>query len=75
LDCKLKKLIQEILDLGLCGLFPSVTIARLVFVSSPAPVAFGERTFNMLQQVKGYYHSVMDQYRLFAKLNCDLAQE
>jgi hypothetical protein len=55
LDCKPKELLQEILELGLSEAFPNITIALLIFVSLPASVASGERTFNVLKQVNKYY--------------------
>jgi hypothetical protein len=47
---KPKELIQEILKLRLCGVFPNITIALRIFVSLPASVASGERIFNVLKQ-------------------------
>jgi hypothetical protein len=56
---------------------PTITTALRIFVSWPASVASGERTFNVLKRVKNYHRSTMGQDRLngFATLsiNCDLA--
>jgi hypothetical protein len=51
LDYKPKKLLQEVLDLGLSGMYLSITIALRIFVSLPALVVSSERTFNVLKQV------------------------
>jgi hypothetical protein len=50
-DCKSKALLQEILELGLSGVFRNVTIALRLYVSLPASVASGERTFSLLKHV------------------------
>jgi hypothetical protein len=65
---------------------PTITTALRIFVSWPASVASGERTFNVLKQVKNYYRSTMGQDRLNGfkrwfqmvsnatlSINCDLA--
>jgi hypothetical protein len=60
IDCKPKKLLQEILEFGFCVAFPSITVVMCVSVSLPLSVASGERTFILLQQVKNYYRSAKD---------------
>jgi hypothetical protein len=55
LDWKLKELIQEILELGSSGVFPNIPIALRFFVSLPASLASGERSFNVFKQVKNCY--------------------
>jgi hypothetical protein len=57
LDCKPKKLLQEILKLGLCGVLPHITIAFCVLCQLPASVASREHIFSVLKQVKNYSHS------------------
>ena len=51
--------------------------SALVFVSLPASVASGERTFNVLNQVKNYHRSTMGQGRLnglaMLNINYDIA--
>jgi hypothetical protein len=76
-DCKPKELLQEILDLGLSGVFPYITIVLCIFVSLPASVASGERTFNVLKQVNNYYRSTIGQDSLngFANISCVLARK
>jgi hypothetical protein len=76
LDCKPKKLLQEILELGLSGLFPNNTISLRIFVSLPATVASSERIFNVLKQVKNNYRSAMGQCRMndFTTLNITKAK-
>jgi hypothetical protein len=60
-------------------MFPNITIKQRVFVSLPASVSLGERTFSVLKQVKNIYRSPMGQDRLdgFATLNInrDLARK
>lgn len=76
LDCKLKELLQEMLELVLWG-FPNVTISLHIYISLLASVASGEHTFNVLRQVNKYGHSTMGQDRLNAfamlNINCNLA--
>jgi hypothetical protein len=59
--------------------FPNITIALRVFINLSASVALGECTFNVLKQVKNYYHSTMGQDHLngFVTLdiNFDLARK
>jgi hypothetical protein len=50
-------LLQEILEFGLSGILPNITIALRIFVSLPASAASGKRTFNMLKKAKNYYRS------------------
>jgi hypothetical protein len=59
LNCLLKELLQEMLRLGLSGVFPNITIALHILISLPSSVASGECTFNVLKQVKKYYLSAM----------------
>ncbi|CAM4709907.1 unnamed protein product [Lepidochelys kempii] len=79
LDCKPKELLQEILECGLSGVFPNITIALHIFVSLPASVASGECTFNVLKQVKNYLRSTMGQEHLnglaMFNINGDIAQK
>jgi hypothetical protein len=35
LDCKSKELLQELLELGVSGVFPHITIVLLIFVTLP----------------------------------------
>jgi hypothetical protein len=60
-------------------MFPNITTKQRVFVSLPASVSLGERTFSVLKQVKNIYRSPMGQDRLngFATLNInrDLARK
>jgi hypothetical protein len=51
LDDKPKELLQEILELGLSGVFPNTTTALCFSVSLPALGASGEQTYNVLKQV------------------------
>jgi hypothetical protein len=51
LSCKLKGTHQEILVLGLCGVFPNSTIALRIFVSLPASMAPRQHFFNVLKQI------------------------
>jgi hypothetical protein len=75
LDCKPKELLQEILELGLCGVFPNITIAPSIFVTLPASVASGKRTLSVLKRVKNYYRSAMEQDRLNGfNINCDFTK-
>jgi hypothetical protein len=77
LECNPKELLQEILKLGLSGLFPTIVVALRISVRLSASVASGECTFNMLKQVKNYYCSTIEEDHLngIAMLNikCDLA--
>ena len=79
LDCTPKKLLEEILGLGLLGVFPHITIALRIFISLPASTASGERTFNVLKQIKNYHRSTMGQERLnglaMLNINCDIARK
>jgi predicted nucleotide-binding protein (sugar kinase/HSP70/actin superfamily) len=68
LHCKPKDLLQDILELGLTGVFPNITIALHIFINLPASVARGERTFNVLKRVKNYYRSSMGQDKLVKHL-------
>lgn len=76
---KPKDLLQEIIKLGLSGVFPNVTIALRIFLCLPASVASGERSFNVLKQVKNYHRSTMGQERLnglaMLNINCDIARK
>lgn len=78
-DCKPKELLKEILKLGLSGVFPNVTIALRIFLSLPASIASGERSFNVLKKVKNYNRSTMGQERLnglaILNINCDIARK
>ncbi|XP_065650752.1 uncharacterized protein LOC136078864 [Hydra vulgaris] len=78
-DCKPKELFQEILELGLSGVFPKILIALQIFISLPVSVASGERSFNVLKQVKNYHRSTMGQERLnglaMLNINCDIARK
>ncbi|XP_065650734.1 zinc finger MYM-type protein 1-like [Hydra vulgaris] len=78
-DCKPKELFQEILELGLSGVFPNISIALRIFISLPVSVASGERSFNVLKQVKNYHCSIMGQERLnglaMLNINCDIARK
>jgi hypothetical protein len=73
----MKKLLQEVLERGLAGLFPNITLHCTFFISLPASVASGERTFSVLKQIKNYYRSSVGQDRLNGStaviINCDLA--
>lgn len=73
--CKPKDLLQEILELWLAGAFPNIAVALRIFLSLPASVASGERSFNVLKQVKNYHRSTMGQERLnelaMLNINCD----
>jgi hypothetical protein len=60
LDCKPSELLQEILNHGLRGVFPYVTIALHIFFTLPASVASGECTLNVLEQVKSYTIQIWD---------------
>ncbi|XP_065682505.1 uncharacterized protein LOC136095772 [Hydra vulgaris] len=77
LDCTPNKLLEEILGLGLSGVFPNITIALRIFISLPASIASGERTFNVLKQIKNYHRSTLGQERLnglaMLNINCDIA--
>ena len=64
MGCNPKELLQEILELGLSAMFPNTILALRIFVSLPASVTSGERTFNVLKQVKNYHRSTMGQERL-----------
>jgi hypothetical protein len=48
LYCKPKKLLHEILELELTGVFSNIAIALYIFVGLPSLVASGECTFSML---------------------------
>ncbi|XP_065672106.1 zinc finger MYM-type protein 1-like [Hydra vulgaris] len=78
-DCKPKELFQEILELGLSGVFPNISIALRIFISLPVSVASGERSFNVLKQVKNYHRSTMGQECLnglaMLNINCDIARK
>jgi hypothetical protein len=60
LDCKPNELLQEVLERGL---FPNIAIALRTFVSLPASVASGERTFNVLEQVRDCYWTKIGWFR------------
>jgi hypothetical protein len=79
LDCKQEELLQVVIELGLSGVIPNITIILHISVSLSATVASGEYTFNMLKHVKNYCRSTMRQDFLngFAtrNLNCDLVQK
>ncbi|EMP31428.1 Bromodomain-containing protein 8, partial [Chelonia mydas] len=79
LNCTPKELLQEMLELGLSGVFPNITLALRIFVSLPASVALGERTFNVLKQVKNYHRSTMGQEHVnglaMLNINYDIAQK
>jgi hypothetical protein len=49
LDWKLKELFQEILELGPSGVFTNIPIALRIFVSLPASLASGERSFSVFK--------------------------
>ena len=72
-------MLQEILELGLSGVFPNISIALRIFISLPVSVASGERSFNVLKQVKNYHRSTMGQERLnrlaMLNINCDIARK
>ncbi|XP_065664572.1 uncharacterized protein LOC136086215 [Hydra vulgaris] len=79
LDCTPKKLLEEILGLGLSGVFRNIIIALRIFISLPASTASGERTFNVLKQIKSYHRSAMGQERLnglaMLNINWDIARK
>jgi hypothetical protein len=68
----------NIFDLGFSWVIPNITIALRIFVSLPASVTSGERTFSVLKQVKHYCRSSMEQDPLngFATLviKCEFAR-
>ena len=77
-ECKPTLLLKEIFELGLSAVFPNITIALRIFNSFPASVATGERTFNVLKQLKTY-RSTIGQERLnglaMLNINCDIARK
>ncbi|XP_065684804.1 uncharacterized protein LOC136096979 [Hydra vulgaris] len=79
LDSTPKKLLEEILGFGLSGVFPNITTALRIFICLPASTASGERTFNILKQIKYYHRSTMGQRRLnglaMLNINCDIARK
>ncbi|XP_065642960.1 zinc finger MYM-type protein 1-like [Hydra vulgaris] len=64
LDCIPKKMLEEILGLGLSGVLQNITIALRIFISLPASTASGERTFNVLKLIEIYHCSTIGQERL-----------
>jgi hypothetical protein len=50
LDFKPKKLLQEILELGLSEVFPNITITQYIFASFNATVVSGEHIFSVLEE-------------------------
>jgi hypothetical protein len=74
LNCKPKKLLQEIFQIGFSGGFPNVTVA----VMSPKPprlhasVASG-RSSNALKQNKNCHSSTMGQDNLNGAMLCGIA--
>jgi hypothetical protein len=78
-DYKSKELLHDIFERGLSSVFPNITVALRIFVSLPASVVSGERTSNLLKQVKDYYNLTMGQDRLngFATLQigCGLTRK
>ena len=79
LECTPIILLKEIFELGLSGVFPNLTIALRIFISLPASAASGERSFNVLKQIKNYHRSTMGQERLnglaMLNINCDIARK
>ena len=59
-------------------MFTNTIIALRIFVSLPASVASGERTFNVLKQVINYHRSTIGQRRLnglaMLNINYDIAR-
>ena len=78
-ECTPIILLKEIFELGLSGVFPNLTIALRIFISLPASAASGERSFNVLKQIKNYHRSTMGQERLnglaMLNINCDIARK
>lgn len=72
------KLLLNILEKNLIGLFPNVSTALRIFLSLPASVASAERSFSVLKRVKNFNRSAMSQERLNGlstlHINSDIAR-
>jgi hypothetical protein len=75
-------LLQEILELGLSGQFPNITISLRIFfyfagifVRLPTSGSLGERNFKVLKQVKDCCRSTMGQHRLNGFVIFSIAQK
>ena len=72
-------LLKEVLGVCLSAAFPNIVVALRIFISLPASVPSGERTFNELKQIKKYHCFKIGQERLsglaMLNINSDIARK